>query len=86
MREAIIPLPNTPSWRGAQLKRAKGQFYFNFTYPLQQCFTEAEMNYALSDLFKGPIGRIYCLSRRGQLTMSGPSSSWLGEGPANLHC
>jgi len=25
MRGAIPPLPNTPSWRGAQLKKAQGQ-------------------------------------------------------------
>jgi hypothetical protein len=24
---ATPPLPNTPSWRGAQLKKAQGQFY-----------------------------------------------------------
>jgi hypothetical protein len=29
MRGAIPPLPNTPSWRGAQLQRkAQGQLYF----------------------------------------------------------
>jgi len=27
MREDIPPLPNTPSWRGAQLKKARGQLY-----------------------------------------------------------
>jgi len=27
MRGAIPPLPNTPSWRGAQLKKARGQLY-----------------------------------------------------------
>jgi hypothetical protein len=27
MRGAIPPLPNTPSWRGAQLKKAQGQLY-----------------------------------------------------------
>jgi hypothetical protein len=30
MREAIPPLPNTPSWRGAQLKRHRD----TFTLPL----------------------------------------------------
>jgi len=27
MRGAIVPIPNTPSWRGAQLKEAQGQLY-----------------------------------------------------------
>jgi hypothetical protein len=27
MLEAIPPLPHTPSWRGAQLKKAQGQLY-----------------------------------------------------------
>jgi len=27
MRGAIRPLPNTPSWRHAQLKKAQGQLY-----------------------------------------------------------
>jgi hypothetical protein len=27
MSGAIPPLPNTPSWRGAQLKKAQGQLY-----------------------------------------------------------
>jgi hypothetical protein len=27
MSEAIPSLPNTPSWRGAQLKKAQGQLY-----------------------------------------------------------
>jgi heme/copper-type cytochrome/quinol oxidase subunit 2 len=27
MRGAIPPLPNTPSWRGAQLKKPQGQLY-----------------------------------------------------------
>jgi hypothetical protein len=27
MHEAIPPLPNTPSWPGAQLNKAQGQFY-----------------------------------------------------------
>jgi hypothetical protein len=27
MSGAIYPLPNTPSWRGAQLKKAQGQLY-----------------------------------------------------------
>jgi len=27
MRGGISPLPNTPSWRGAQLIKAQGQFY-----------------------------------------------------------
>jgi len=32
MRGAITPFPNTPSWRGAQLKEAQGQLYlFTFT-------------------------------------------------------
>jgi len=31
MREIIPPLPNTPSWRGAQLKK-DGQFYFTLYY------------------------------------------------------
>jgi len=32
MREAVPPLPNTPSWRGAQLKiKAQGQLYL---YPI----------------------------------------------------
>jgi hypothetical protein len=29
MRGAISPLPNTPSWRGAQLKKAQEQLYLN---------------------------------------------------------
>jgi hypothetical protein len=31
MRGAISQLPNTPSWRGAQLK-AEGQLYFTFIF------------------------------------------------------
>jgi hypothetical protein len=27
MSGAIPPLPNTPSWRGAQLKKTQGQLY-----------------------------------------------------------
>jgi hypothetical protein len=27
MRGGITPLPNTPSWRGAQLKEAQGKLY-----------------------------------------------------------
>jgi len=27
MSGAIPPLPNTPSWRGAQFKKAQGQLY-----------------------------------------------------------
>jgi hypothetical protein len=27
MTGAILPLPNTPSWRDAQLKNAQGQIY-----------------------------------------------------------
>jgi hypothetical protein len=30
MSVAMPPLPNTPSWRGAQLKRAQGQLYPTF--------------------------------------------------------
>jgi len=30
MRTAIPPLPNTPSWRGAQLKKHRGNFTFTF--------------------------------------------------------
>jgi hypothetical protein len=30
MRGAIAPLPNTPSWRGAQLKKHRGKFTFTF--------------------------------------------------------
>jgi hypothetical protein len=30
MSGATSPLPNTPSWRGAQLKKAQGQIYFYF--------------------------------------------------------
>jgi hypothetical protein len=34
MRGAIPPLPNTPSWRGAQLKKAQGQLYlFRILFP-----------------------------------------------------
>jgi hypothetical protein len=28
MSEAVLPLPNTPSWRDAQLKKAQGNFIF----------------------------------------------------------
>jgi len=31
MRGSVSPLPNTPSWRGAQSKKAQGQLYFTFT-------------------------------------------------------
>jgi hypothetical protein len=31
MREAIPPLPNTPSWRGAQLKKAQEEVYLYLT-------------------------------------------------------
>jgi hypothetical protein len=35
MSGAIPPLPNTPSWCGAQLKRkAQGQLYLYFTLPV----------------------------------------------------
>jgi hypothetical protein len=36
MRGSIPPLPNTPSWRGAQLKKAEGQLNLYFT--LSQSF------------------------------------------------
>jgi len=29
MSGAILPLPNTPSWHGALLKKAQGQLYFS---------------------------------------------------------
>jgi hypothetical protein len=29
MSGTITPLPNTPSWRGAQLKKAQGQLYLH---------------------------------------------------------
>jgi hypothetical protein len=32
MSGAINPLPNTPSWSGAQLKEAQGQLYFILLY------------------------------------------------------
>jgi hypothetical protein len=35
MREAIPPLPNTPSWRGAQLKH-RDNFTFTFTISFKQ--------------------------------------------------
>jgi len=31
MGGAVPPLPNTPSWRGAQLGGAQGQLYLTFT-------------------------------------------------------
>jgi hypothetical protein len=31
MRGAIPPLPNAPSWRGAQIRKAQGQLY-SFMY------------------------------------------------------
>jgi len=30
MREAVSPLPNTPSWRGAQLKKHRDEFTLPF--------------------------------------------------------
>jgi len=33
---AILPLPNTPSWRGAQLKKAQGLYLY------QACSREAK--------------------------------------------
>jgi hypothetical protein len=30
--ELYLHSPNTPSWRGAQLKEAQGQFFFTFTF------------------------------------------------------
>jgi hypothetical protein len=36
MNGVIPPLPNTPSWRGAQLKEAQGQLYL---YLLQYLWT-----------------------------------------------
>jgi len=32
MRAAITPLPNTPSWRGAQLKKKHGQLCLYLNY------------------------------------------------------
>jgi len=32
MRGAIAPLPNTPSWRGAQLKKSQRQLYLTLPY------------------------------------------------------
>jgi hypothetical protein len=32
MRGAIPPLPNTSSWRGAQLKKAQGQLYLHLSH------------------------------------------------------
>jgi hypothetical protein len=37
MRGAILPLPNIPSWRGAQLKH-RGNFTLHFTYKCNYLF------------------------------------------------
>jgi len=34
MSGAIHPFPNTPSWRGAQLKNYRNTFTFTFTFTL----------------------------------------------------
>jgi hypothetical protein len=40
MRGAILPLPNTPSWSGAQLKRKHND---NFTFTLSYYFKSKRM-------------------------------------------
>jgi hypothetical protein len=46
MRGAIPPLPNTPSWRGAQLKIAQGQLHLTFTfYPLDTRLNGSNKSY-----------------------------------------
>jgi len=32
MSGAIPPLPDTPSWRGAQLKKSQGKLYYTLLY------------------------------------------------------
>jgi len=32
MRGAILTLPNTPSWRGVQLKKCTGTYLYLFTF------------------------------------------------------
>jgi hypothetical protein len=34
---SIRPLPNMPSWRDAQLKKAQGQLYLLYIISVQQC-------------------------------------------------
>jgi hypothetical protein len=39
MRGAIPPFPNTPSWRGAQLNKARDNFTFTFTFHCEESVT-----------------------------------------------
>jgi hypothetical protein len=45
MRRAITPLPNTPSWRGARLKKHREKFTctFAFTPDLVKCLKKRSM-------------------------------------------
>jgi hypothetical protein len=48
IRGAISPLPNTPSWRGAELNKAEGQLYLTFSIVLQLGWRGYEMHTELS--------------------------------------
>jgi len=44
MNGAILPLPSTPSWRGAQFKKHRDNFTFTFTFTcsvLPHVFTQS---------------------------------------------
>jgi hypothetical protein len=50
MLEATPPLPNTPSWRGAQFKKAWGQLYLLYTHHpiiLLLSLLSKDMNYLI---------------------------------------
>jgi len=42
MRGAIPSLPNTPSWRGAQLKHRDNFTFWNFVNVLPNCIRESQ--------------------------------------------
>jgi hypothetical protein len=58
MRGATPPLPNMPSWRGAQLKIAQGQFYlFTFIFIMHFSFPSFVLHASLISLARQSVAR-----------------------------
>jgi hypothetical protein len=53
MRGAVPPLPDTPSWRGAELKTHRDNFTFTYIFPkFRTIVTLASLNFQTSvDVF-----------------------------------
>jgi hypothetical protein len=53
MRGFIPSLPNTPSWRGAQLKRHRDKFTFDFNYLKRETANSGSVNGVFRTTLKG---------------------------------